>query len=241
MLHIKGVNPDLTKTGIGGAIFLQMSLGIFFLELGNLKIGTVLDGAREILYRMLNYKSSILAVSLAFVMASCSKIDFEEEAVSEVAVHSEIAANAVGWQSSFVWETVGQDELSVHYVTIEDDGITTDVADDGLVLLFKRNGASVSSLPIEEGAGAQESATEESAAPLSKYWYHQVSAGNLLITCDDYAKSGTPEGANSFKYFIITPEKLQSLSTEGYTAESLMALDYDAAAALLSATNVLEN
>ena len=185
---------------------------------------------------MKNVQFPILALSAILLISSCKKDDFQEESATNDANIEAItnAADTVGWKSTAKWETADQETFSVHYITIEDAGITADVADDGLVLLYKKNDKAINSLPFEENLAkseATESGDEENTN--ANYWYHQVTEGNLLISCDVYANSKAPETANRFKYFIITPEKLQSLTADGHTTEELMGLSYAEAAALL--------
>jgi hypothetical protein len=179
-------------------------------------------------------KWPILGLSIVLVATSCNKEDFKEEAAADLTTSSARLnqADTIGWKSSAKWETADQQTFSVRYFTIEDPAITTDVADNGLVLLFKRSGSAINALPFEEGQ-ASENTADDAENNTSNYWYHQVAEGSLLISCDVYSKATTPDNANSFKYFVITPEKLQSLETDGYTTEKLMNLDYTEAAALL--------
>jgi hypothetical protein len=173
---------------------------------------------------MKNVKFSILGLSLLLLAASCKKDDFQESASTATT-----QASDAGWQTAANWETVNQQTFSVQYFTIDDENITDDVADNGLVLVFKKNAGAINALPFEE-ANTGTAKAEESTA---NYWYHQVTKGSLLVSCDVNNASATPNTANSFKYIIITPEKLQSLETDGYTAEKLMNLSYADAKALL--------
>jgi hypothetical protein len=180
---------------------------------------------------MKNVKLSILGLSLVLLVASCKKEDFKEETLAD-APASTIGldeADSVGWNASGTWETADQETFSVRYFSIEDVNITEDVADNGLVLLFKKNGNSVNAMPFEEEGAA---ASEEGISK-ANYWYHQVAEGGLLISCDVYESAKAPGAENSFKYFIITPEKLKTLEADGHTTEALMGLSYKEAVALL--------
>lgn len=202
----------------------------------------ILDKTARINYNtknllMKNVKFSILGLSLILLIVSCKKDDFKNTGTDAVATATTALneADTVGWTSSNQWETADQETFSVHYFTIEDANITADVADNGLVLLFKKAGNSINTLPFEEGTNStsdEDDAADESDSN-SNYWYHQVSEGSLLVSCDVYGAAATPDEANNFKYFIITPEKLQSLQTDGHTTEELMALSYTEAKNLL--------
>jgi len=182
---------------------------------------------------MKNVKLPILGLSLVLLIASCKKDDLKQttaDATSNTELLSD--ADTTGWQTSTKWETVDQQSYSVRYFNIQDANITSDVADNGLVLLYKKNGTAINALPFEEGTAAATTTEDASEKTNANYWYHQVSEGSLLISCDVYT-SETPVTANSFKYFIVTPEKLQSLQQDGHTAEELMNLSYTDAAKLL--------
>jgi hypothetical protein len=183
---------------------------------------------------MKNVKFSILGLSLLLLTASCKKEDFQETNQTDAETVATETAQA-GWQSATNWETVNQQTLSVQYFTINDDNITDEVADKGLVLVFKKNENAINALPFEEANAGTAKAEEAGANEKSNanYWYHQVAKGSLLVSCDLYTASATPNTANSFKYFIITPEKLQSLEKDGYTTDKLMNLSYADAASLL--------
>lgn len=185
---------------------------------------------------MKNVKLPVLGLSLVLLMASCKKNDYKEASATDATTATASSeADSLGWKTSSTWENADQGSFSVHYFTIQDSAITSDVADNGMVLVFKKNGTAVNALPFEEATSVAQTATEKTTN--ANYWYHQVSTGSLLISCDLYKAAATPDNANSFKYFVLTPEKLQSLETSGYTAEKLMNLSYSAAASLLKSGN----
>jgi len=165
-----------------------------------------------------------LSVMLLFVFAvGCRKNDFysemEQPAVTEVAAAK---ATAQDWQTTAKWNVANQEDFSVFYTSLKDENLTADVIDNGLVLVFKKNGNAVSALPVEEGAKSA-----------SKYWYHQVTEGNILISVDTYGSKAAPDAASSFKYFIITPKKLSDLQAKGQTIDKLMNLTLEQAASIL--------
>jgi hypothetical protein len=153
---------------------------------------------------MKNVKLPILGLSLVLLITSCKKDDFKEEALTDApaSVIGLDGADSVGWKTSGAWESADQETFSVRYFSIDDANITDDVVENGLVLLFKKNGTS-------------------------------VTEGSLLISCDVYEKTKAPGTENSFKYFVVTPEKLQTLEADGHTSEELMGLSYQKAVALL--------
>jgi len=172
------------------------------------------------------------------LVASCKKDDFKETSATDAATSGALASNeadTVGWKTASQWTKADQGAFSIHYFTIQDSTITSDIADNGLVLVYKKSGTSVNALPFEETASSSQGTSAENKN--ANYWYHQVTAGNLLISCDVYKAATTSETANSFRYFIITPEKLQTLATSGYTIDKLMSLGYADAATIVNETN----
>jgi hypothetical protein len=180
---------------------------------------------------MKNLKLPLIGLTLILAVASCKKNDLQEESQP---VQTESAASAVitdsvdniGWQSSANWEASKQENFSVYYFTIDDAKITSDVAENGLVLVYKKNGSAVASLPSEEKGNNS-----------SNYWYHQVTEGNLLILCDAYGAASQPGTNNSFKYFILTPDQLKNLESKGHSSADLMNLTYAEAKGLLNQNN----
>jgi hypothetical protein len=183
---------------------------------------------------MKNVKLPILGLSLILIVASCKKDDFKDSSTDTTGAILASNADSLSWIAASQWQKSDQETFSVHYFTIADSSITADVADNGLVLVFKKAGNNINTLPFEE-ASTNEGGNVTSTN--ANYWYHQVSEGSLLISYDVYKAPVNPDNANSFQYFVITPEKLESLQNNGYTAEKLMNLNYKEAAALLKSTD----
>ena len=176
---------------------------------------------------MKSLKPSIFGMFLLISVVGCKKNDFKDELVNEnLLTTATQAKDAAGWASLNKWEFASQEDFSVFYTTIQDAQLTAEVADNGLVLVFKKDGTSVSALPVEEKTKSE-----------SHYWYHQITEGKILISVDTYGTSIAPDAAKAFKYFIITPEKLAQLTTTGHSLDQLMNLNHQEAASLLSAGN----
>jgi hypothetical protein len=172
---------------------------------------------------------------LLLCATSCKKTDFQDELPQEAQITSAALADSTssssasidisketGWYSATTWEVEKQEDFSIFYINVPDAAITSEVVDNGLVLLFKNDRSSLSSLPVEENSKSE-----------SRYWYHQVTEGNIMISVDSYGAALSPDASSNFKYFILTPEKLQELEAQGQTVESLMNLSYQEASALL--------
>ena len=186
---------------------------------------------------MKNMKLPILGLSLVLLVTSCKKDDLKEDSIQDATASSVEAtkADTQNWKTVTQWEKADQGTFSVHYFTIADSSITADVADNGLVLVFKKDGNNIHSLPFEETKASSKQSDNTTAS--ANYWYHQVADGSLLVSYDVYNTPATPETASSFKYFVITPDQLNTLQTNGYTTEKLMGLSYADAANLLKSTN----
>ena len=181
-------------------------------------------------------KLTFTACILLVVAIGCKKTDFADELPQDPQAASAVFADSLalsstgpidiskekGWISSAAWEVEKQEDFSIYYINVEDVAITPDVVDNGLVLLFKNDNASLSALPVEEDAKTS-----------SRYWYHQVTEGNIMISVDSYGAAVAPDASSNFKYFILSPEKLKELEGKGQSIDFLMNLTYQQAAALL--------
>lgn len=179
---------------------------------------------------MKNIKPSVLGLVLIVAIASCSKKDvYSDSANQDSSIQSSsvaVPADTTSWHSAAQWETAKQDNHSVSYFNIADAKITSEVASEGLVLVYKKKGGTTVAIPYEEKNGNE-----------STYWYHQVTEGNLLILSDSNGKTSQPSADNSFKYIVITPDQLKSLETQGHSKSNLMDMTYEQANQLLNTSN----
>ena len=162
-------------------------------------------------------KIAILGFSIAVLVTSCRKTDMPHQ---EAAPAVETVAAKKDWTSAIAWNAAKQEKFTTYNGTIVDQAITSAVADKGLVLVFKKNGTDIQSLPFEE-KGANDA-----------YWYYQVSKGQIAISCDNYGAEQKVSD-NAFQYFVITAEQLQALDAKGHSQIELLQLSYEEAAALL--------
>lgn len=173
---------------------------------------------------------------LLLLATSCKKTDFQDELPQNAQSESGELTDPVssssapldlsketGWQSASTWDVEKQEDFSIYYINVSDAAITSEVVDDGLVLLYKNDKLSLSSLPVEENGKTE-----------SRYWYHQVTEGNIMISVDSYGDALSPDASSNFKYFILTPEKLEELEANGQDVDSLMNLSYQQASALFN-------
>jgi hypothetical protein len=159
---------------------------------------------------MKNYKLPLLGFALMLLITACKKED--------VQVKNAPVSAASQWQTLTNWSSSKTDNATTFSSKVSDSLITSNVANAGFVLVFKKSGSDVQSLPFQE----KENKT---------YWYYQVSKGSVQINSDNNA--GQNLSSQSFSYFVITPEKLSALEASGKTRFDLLQLSYEQAAALL--------
>ena len=164
---------------------------------------------------MKNYKLTAFGFGIMLLVASCRKNDLVAE--NNIAPVAQTVASAK-FNSLSSWSSSQAENTRTYFSKVSDSSITADVAKSGLVLVYKKEGNSVQSLPFQEKDG-------------KTYWYYQVANGSIRINSDN--NSGQDLAQQSFAYFIITPEKLASLEAGGKSRFQLLDLSYEQAAALL--------
>jgi hypothetical protein len=168
-------------------------------------------------------KLLVWAFGAALLVTACRKNDMiEHTAPAPVAVAAADSTTASSWASFSNWTAEPQEKYTVYSNTVNASAINGAVASKGLVLVYKKTGNSIIALPGEEKGNGN-----------SYFWYYQVSNGKLSITADAYGNAQAPGNAQSFKYFILTAEKLAELEGKGFSKAELMTLTYENAAAIL--------
>jgi hypothetical protein len=167
---------------------------------------------------MNKHQSSILGTALLFLLASCSKMDVQkQEELPEATVEAPVSTGA--WKALSL-NSSKQEGFTVHTAQISDLGLSASVAEEGLVLVFRKNGNATITLPSEDAAG--------------NFWYYQVSENSIQINCDAYGANQEVERNQNFNYFILSSEKIKSLEEKGTSKADLLQLTYEQAAALLA-------
>jgi hypothetical protein len=161
---------------------------------------------------MKKYKVSLVGFALMLMVASCKKEDVQVKNTPA----STTASPASQWKSLTNWSTSTSDNQTNYSSKLSDSTITGSVATGGLVLVFKKSGSTIQSLPFQE--------TESKT-----YWYYQVSKGTVQVNSNNNQNLDQ----QSFSYFVITPEKLSGLEASGKTRLDLLQLSYEQAVALL--------
>lgn len=158
---------------------------------------------------------SILGLGLLLGFASCKKSEVEVPAPSA----SEQSTVATAWKTVSSWQSSKEDKFTTFSGAIQDNSITADVVENGLVLLFMKNGSGATGLPFQAKGGQD------------IYWNYQVSENQILINADAY--TGEVSNQAAFRYFVISEQKLKDLESQGTSRIGLMTLTYENAATLL--------
>lgn len=171
---------------------------------------------------MNKHKMLALVMGAALLVTACKKNDLEQTTANQ-AKTAIAPASASTWKSLGNWSSQSQDKYTVYSKQLQDSSITGTVASKGLVLVYKKNGSSIQSLPFEE----------KGANGASYFWYYQVASGVLSVNADAYGGAQAPSADNSFTYFVVSKEKLTDLESKGHAKSELMTLSYENAASLL--------
>lgn len=160
-------------------------------------------------------KLPALALGLVLLATSCKKTDLQHPSLPAAPTATAVApAKASGWKNLTNWTSVKGNQFTTFATRVSDSSITADVAHNGLVLAFAKNGNSIQALPFQEkdARGA--------------YWYYQVANGKILVNCDSYINT-QPASATGLRYFVFSASRLKTLEAQGYSKIKLMQLTYE--------------
>lgn len=167
---------------------------------------------------MKNYKLPLLGIALVLLITSCKKEDVRPVNTTGSSALIASKTGASGWNSLSSWSTSKSDNATTYFTSLTDTTITADVARSGLVLVFKKSGTTVQSLPFQDQA-------------TNTYWYYQVSKDAVRINGDN-SESGRNYSGQVFSYFVFSAQQIADLGAKGKTKFDLMQLNYDQVLAL---------
>jgi hypothetical protein len=177
------------------------------------------------LHQIKNYfpmkRISIIAAGILMIAASsCTKDELRSEQeftepVVEVTATATPVATVSEWQPVREW-SVAQESKS-QAGTISNAAITTDVVDNGLVLVFAKKGDVAQSLPYTDG---------------DIYWNYQVEAGQVSINAAATTEAGKIDRQQAFQYIVLSKEQVDALETKGVSRDQLINMSYLQAIAL---------
>jgi hypothetical protein len=164
-------------------------------------------------------KYFLFAVAVCTILfVSCKKSTTEDVLAPEV----EAGADAIAlsdWRAVTNWQTTRDSSSSIFSSTIGDSKINAALAENGLVLVFKKSGSTIQSLPFEEkGAG---------------FWSYQVTEGTVQITLGTSSLRQIPVNNDSFRYLVFSEAQLEDFVKQGFPKDKLMSLSYENLVSLL--------
>src|SRR6476661_11190597 len=105
---------------------------------------------------------AIVGISAMIFASSCNKKDVSQDLVP--AQTTAAATSSAAWTSLTNWTSAKQEKYTSSSASIQNANITDAIVKDGLVLVFKKSGNEIKSLPFQEKQS-------------NTYWYYQVANG----------------------------------------------------------------
>ncbi len=164
---------------------------------------------------MKHYKLPFMGIALVLLFASCKKEDVRQANATD---NASGASSKTQWNSLGAWGNSTTENVTTYFSKLTDSSITSEVVNNGLVLVYKKTGSDIQLLPFQE----KDSKT---------YWYYQVAKGSIRINSDN--NDGQNLTASTFTYFVVTPQQLSNLEAKGKTRFDLLQLSLDEATSLL--------
>jgi hypothetical protein len=169
----------------------------------------------------------IFLISLTVVtVVSCRKdglneVAFTEETPSAV-INSTQAATATlsAWKPVNSWNTLKKQASTTWSGTIDDAAITTDIVNNGLILVFAKTGNSGQSLLYMQAGDV--------------YWYYQVETGRIIINTETVNGNTSIDKGQSFQYVILSKEQLEELASKDVTNDKLISMSWEKASELFT-------
>jgi hypothetical protein len=160
----------------------------------------------------------ITIVALGIFMlaaASCTKDELrsEQEYTEPVVETTAAAAPAVTvseWQTVREWSAAQENKTQSG--SISNSTITSDIVDNGLVLVFAKRGDITQSLPYTDGGDI--------------YWNYQVEEGKVLINASATADVVRIDRQQAFQYIVLSKDQLDAFETKGVSKNDLINFSY---------------
>ncbi|MFL5787159.1 MAG: hypothetical protein ACJ748_03830 [Flavisolibacter sp.] len=174
---------------------------------------------------MKNLRVPLFGVAIVLFLFSCKKNDMQAPVTQSTTTNTakinvdstQSLKSSSAWTALSNWQVANQQSFNLYYKSIPEAKITSAVASNGLVLVYKKSANNtIVRLPFEEKTGSQ----------LSNYWYYQVSNGKVLISRDSY-NNAQASSQDNFQYVIFTPDQLAKLEAKGYDRNKLMGISYE--------------
>lgn len=150
----------------------------------------------------------VLLASLLFFTIGCKKKDASPLPDADKSILENTKNQSKG---SLSWETNKEETQIIYSTVLKNDKITNAIVTNGLVLVYKGNGNTTTTLPFTESANN---------------WYYQVRNGAIEIFVSK-PKEAEPSSSNDFKYLILSKDQLDKLQLKGLSKVKIMGLSFD--------------
>ena len=158
----------------------------------------------------MNKQFFLFGIAAAVMFSSCRKSDLQpNEMTPEVAVQEDKS-----WKTLSSWNA----DATGYSSKVEDSHLTPDVVNKGLVLVYIKKDNKTISLPYTDEAN-------------NVNWHYQVSDNLLQINGEASANASISK--EQISYFILSPEKIQSLEKQGHSKIDIMSFPYEKATSIL--------
>jgi len=144
-------------------------------------------------------KIFFLSLVSLVAFASCKK----EDTKTEEAPSSETIGTTSSWKAIENWSS----SENTYEGSIADDNISSDIASEGLVLVYAKSNNGNISLPAQIG---------------NSYLYYQVENGSVQIV----ANNAAPDKTLQFSYIVFSKDQLNTLNQKGIISSQLLKMNY---------------
>ncbi len=154
--------------------------------------------------------------------SSCKKMDLQQPPVPEATENGLIIDNPptsglADWKTVNTWSAGNLNTITGE---IGDLAITKDISENGIVLVYTKDGNTVHQLPYSEKSAGK-----------SYSWYYQVADGKITISLEGSDEITNSKKQQSFTYLILSADQLENLESKGLSNGELFQLPYDRAVA----------
>jgi hypothetical protein len=162
-------------------------------------------------------KSSLILLTAfaLFMFASCRKTDLQQPNPIE---NNNNNADMSAWKTVNSWSASNAGRNDAYTGVISDNSITSEIADNGLVLVYTNDGNAVRQLPYSEQSEGK-----------TYSWYYQVSEGRITVSVDANGDVSNLKLQQGFTYLKLSANQLEELESKGLSAAELFQISYDKA------------
>lgn len=157
-----------------------------------------------------------------FFAVSCKKIDLQQALPAETIptttlMDNPAASGMTDWKTINTWSA---GDINTITGEISDMAITKDISENGIILVYTKEGNAVHQLPYS---------TQSAGNAYS--WYYQVSEGKIIISLEANGDVANLRKQQGFTYLILSANQLEDLESKGLSAAELFQIPYEKAVA----------